>query len=177
MPGIDDELFKRLVLMNQYTILSHVDPAQREMWERSAEKVRDHWPMDDLPAVDWILEAARNPFTEADRDFVVDVFAMHEALQHAEDEKVVSPARPADFAGFDGNGETKYMSYARSQVDDDGKWTYLRRSNKDFNAHHPTLGTYRRMLDEWESHGKPFELTAAQYDAIVGARVHPSNRP
>ena len=176
MSGIDDELFKRLVLINQYTILSHVDPEQRDMWERSAAKVRNHWPIDDLPQVDWIMEASRDPFTEADRSFIIDVFAMYEALQHAENEKVVSPASPADFAGFDGNHETKYMSYARSLVDGDGKWTYLRRSNKDFNAHHHTLEIYERMLDEWGSHGKPFELTAAQYDALIAARVHSSNR-
>lgn len=177
MTKIDDELFKRMVLINQYTILSHVDPDQADMWERSVEKVRDHWPLDDLPGVDWLMEARRNPFTEEDRDFVYDVFSMHDALQHAENENVVpAGARSAEFAGFDGNGETKYMSYARSLVKHDGKWDYLRFANRDFNAHHPTLDLYRRMLDEWKKHGRPFELTADQYTAIMDARVHPSNR-
>ncbi|WP_068094128.1 YfbU family protein [Novosphingobium rosa] len=177
MTKIDNELFKRLVLINQYTILSHVDPDQAEMWERSAEKVRDYWPIDDLPDVQCLQEAMRDPFTEENRAFVYDVFSMHAALQHAEDEGVV-PTDPGktSFAGFDGNHEIKYMSYAEALVNHDGKWKHLRFANRDFNAHHPTLDLYGRMLSEWRKHGSPFELSAAQYEAIVAARVHPANR-
>ena len=83
---------------------------------------------------------------------------------------------PAVFEGFDGNGETKYMSYTRSLIKHEGKWEYLRTSNKDFNAHRPTLETYGRMLEAWDKQGRPINLTAAEYAAIQAARIHPENR-
>lgn len=177
MSGIEDDPFKRLVLINQYTILSHVDRDGREEWERAASKVRSHWPIDDLPGVPEILSAQRDPFTEEDRDLVYGVLAMHEVLQNAENERVVAPdGKGAVFEGFDGNGETKYMSYTRSLIKHEGKWEYLRTSNKDFNAHRPTLETYGRMLEAWDKQGRPINLTAAEYAAIQAARIHPENR-
>lgn len=177
MSNIDDDLFKRLVLINQYTILSHVDREGREEWERAAAKVRRHWPVDELPGVPELLSARRDPFTEGDRDFVYGVLAMYEALQHAENESVVrADGQGALFDGFDGNGETKHMAYTRSLVHDEGKWEHLRTSNKDFNAHHPTLEIYGRMLKAWDSQGRPFILTADQYAALLAARIHPENR-
>jgi len=176
MTKIDDELFKRLVLINQYKILSHVDPDDSDTWERAAEQVRDHVPIDDLPSVDWLMEASRNPFTETDRNLVYDILQVYENLQLAEDEKKVTVAEPAKFAGFDGNHETKHMAYVRSLISDQGKWTYLRVSGKDFNSHCPMIETYTRMVEAWQALGEPHDLTAAQYQAIVDARVHPSRR-
>jgi uncharacterized protein YfbU (UPF0304 family) len=65
------------------------------------------------------------------------------------------------FQGFDGNNETKQMSYTQYFVHDLGRFQELTDGNKykDFNSHFPTMDLYRRMLDEWRKKGKSFELS------------------
>lgn len=71
------------------------------------------------------------------------------------------------FPGFDGNNESKFMSYAQ-YMRRHRKWTFLDLASADFNSHHSTGDTYRHMLAQWRQSKDPFGLSAADVVRILG---------
>jgi uncharacterized protein len=76
------------------------------------------------------------------------------------------------FPGFDGNNEADLLGYARYYIEDLGH--YKRLGITYLNSHHPTIDTYRRMLEEY----RKVQYTVKKEDVIciLAARVHPDNR-
>jgi uncharacterized protein YfbU (UPF0304 family) len=175
MPNeIPDEMFKRLVLANQYRILALLDEESPDFWERAADITEDGWPAESLPGFDRLKEAAADPLTREDQEFVVDVFEIYLLLQDAEAKGMAAPdGYGVDFPGFDGNHETRLMGYARHLVEHEKRFTTVRSMTPDYNSHWPTIETYRRMLAVWEREGRPLRLSRRQFDAILAERVKP----
>ena len=176
--AIDDQLYKRLTLLNQYLILAAVDPAGRDSWERAADNLQRHRPVDELPYVDMLRSYAKAPFTTADRSELLDTLDLFEVLQDAEDAGLtVAEKGWTSFPGYSGNEETGHLSYYRDIVKDGERWPSLRRSNpKDLNSHFPLRDSYKRMVKQWKTLGSPRKLSQADFDSIQLAAVHPSNR-
>jgi uncharacterized protein YfbU (UPF0304 family) len=169
---IPDEIFKRLVLANQYKILALLDKGSADDWEAAAEIVEEFQPYTSLPGIDAMLDYRRDPLTVEDQDLVMDAIEVFAVLQDAEKAgaKPPAPYTASDFPGFDGNNETKLMAYARDLRDRQHKWQYVEVASKDLNSHHPTVDMYERMIAAWKSEGKPHKLSVEQYAKIAGAR-------
>lgn len=177
---LDDDMFKRMVLINQYTILSKIDPGNAAYWERSAAKVREHWPTDELPDYDELNSYARYPFTADDRAELLDTIEVHDLLQQAEDAGLSMGEDGMGytaFPGYDGNNESTFLNYYRNLVDEGHKWPNLRRMNEhDLNSHGPFRDSYIRMVRAWRDIGSPRPLRQEHVTAIINARTHPENR-
>lgn len=169
---IPDEIFKRLVLANQYKILALLDKGSADQWEAAAEIVEEFQPYTSLPGIDAMLDYSRDPLTVEDQGLVMDAIEVFAVLQDAEKAgaKPQAPYAASAFPGFDGNNETKLMAYARDLRDRQHKWQYVEVASKDLNSHHPTVDMYERMIAAWKNEGKPQKLSADQYRKIVGAR-------
>jgi uncharacterized protein len=175
---IPEHLFRRMVLANQYRILSHLDSDDKEYWERAAEMVSEGWPVENLPGVDVMQSYMRDALTRQDQKFVLDALNVFELLQDAS-KRGAAPKREhtfVEFPGFDGNNEGKLLSYARHVRDNEGRFTYVKLGGRDLNSHWPTVEMYQRMIAEWERQGRPQRLTESQFDALLEAQVHPSQR-
>lgn len=96
----------------------------------------------------------------------------YEAL--APDEQSTIELRRISFFGFDGNCETKQYAYADYVINTLGQ--YEEQPGTDLNSHMPSLQVYRRMLAEYESAAKKYELSAEEIRRIADARIHPEHR-
>ena len=175
---IPDDIFKRLVLMNQYRMLAVLDKDSTEHWLKAADMVQEGWPVESLPDVDIMRSYMRDALTREDQQFVLDALHVFELVQDGI-KAGYKPAREhaiTEFPGFDGNNETKLMSYARHVVEGEGRFEYVERSAKDFNAHMPTVEIYQRMISAWERRGRVQQVDKALFDALIDAQIHPSHR-
>lgn len=172
--GIPDEIFKRMVLANQYRILALLDDeCSADFWERAADVAEDGWPALALPGYGRLAESAVDPLTEADQTFVLDIFTVYQLLQDAvRDGLEPGDGQGVDFPGFDGNHECRLMAYARHLQRED-RFTYVRSLSADYNSHWPMAETYRHMVDAWHRLGRPIRLSRRQFDEILAERRRP----
>lgn len=175
---IPDGLFKRMVLANQYRILSRLDPDSAGYWLKAVDMAVEGWPVESLPDVDVMRSYQDDALTREDQRFVLDALNVFELVQdgvkagYANGEERIMTA----FPGFDGNNEGKLMSYARHVVETEGRFEHVERAARDFNSHMPTVELFQRMISAWERHGRRPVLTRPLFDALVAAQVHPSRR-
>jgi uncharacterized protein YfbU (UPF0304 family) len=172
---IPDEMFKRMVLTNQYRMLALLDDERNtDFWERAADVAEDGWPVESLPGFISLTEAAANPLTREDQEFVIDVFQIYQLLQDAAEKGMTAAdGRGVDFPGFDGNDETKLMGYARHLVENEERFGFVRPIGPGCNSHWPTVETYARMIAAWDRQGRPLRLSRRQFDEILAERGRP----
>jgi len=152
--------FERLLLINQYQILSLLQ-----------DKQTDHRLM--IKKLDQRLfifeEDLRDDLPDSIDHFVFEVLEMYRALtfgfNHLKDKQGIDEKRLI-FPGSDGNYETEYKAYVEYLLDDEGLYAELHRKG-GYNSHHPTLERYSLMLEAWKA--APRELTAADIKRILDA--------
>lgn len=72
------------------------------------------------------------------------------------------------FPGFDGNNETKQMSYTDYFIRDLGRYDEIEAlSHGYYNSHSPKLGKYRSMLEKWESWGNRYQMEEQQIEELL----------
>jgi len=174
---IPDHLFKRMVLANQYRILSHLDADEGDYWARAAKLAVEGWPVEDLPDVEVMQSYLRDALTRQDQHFVLDALNVFELIQDGL-KKGYQPKQQhaiTAFPGFDGNNETKLMSYARHAVEQEHRFESVERGSHDFNSHMPMVELYQRMISAWERRGRALYIDEALFDSLIAAQPHPSN--
>jgi uncharacterized protein YfbU (UPF0304 family) len=175
---ITDGLFKRLVLANQYTILTHLDLENADHWENAVRKAVEGWPVEDLPYVEEVRSYLRNALTREDQHFVLDSLNVFELIQDG----LKLGFQPANedaitkFPGFDGNREGKLMAYARYAVQDEKRFESVERMSHDFNSHMPMAEMYQRMIRVWEQQGRPLQINPDLFQSLIDAQPYPANR-
>jgi uncharacterized protein YfbU (UPF0304 family) len=175
---LDDALFKRVVLANQYEMLASLLPDEAEGYLDYARRVRDWWPLDDIYPIDWMREMRGDPLTREDQDFVKDVLEMFDALQRADAAGLVGEGekRAVRFMGFCGNEEGKYLGYL-DWLRGQRMFLYVALANPaDTNSHFPMTEPYRRMRAQWEALGRPRTLGGREAAALLRARLDPETR-
>lgn len=173
---IPDPLFRRMVLANQYRILALLDVNSPDDWRRAAEMALRGWPVENLPDVEEIRSYLRDALTQDDQRFVLDALNVFELLQDGE-AKGYRPKREHAttlFPGFDGNNETKLMTYARHAVNNEHRFESVRRTSDNFNSHMPMVEMYQRMISAWERVGRPLFITEELFDMLIDAQPYPS---
>ena len=161
--------FERLLLMNQYRILSLLDQSKADHYDKLRDELENGYVasyQDDLFAE--ILDG----LSVEQCAFVLEVMSMYEALQRcydALDDKTGIEEERTKFPGFDSDYELAHLGYARFVVEKEGRFSHLKPSSADFISHTPMLDEYRRMTDVWKLAGNRYELTWDDITAILGA--------
>jgi uncharacterized protein YfbU (UPF0304 family) len=161
--------FERLLLMNQYRILSLLDQSNADHYDKLHDELKNGYVasyQDDLFA--GILDG----LSLEQCAFVVEVMSMYEALQRcydALDDKQGIEEERTKFPGFDSNYEPAHLGYARFVVEREGRFSHLKTFSADFISHTPMVDEYRRMTDVWKLAGNRYDLTRDDITAILGA--------
>lgn len=162
---------QRLILSNQYKIMTMLDPDNGERYRR--------WQT--------IIERGFGlQMCELDRDFsamseetcriIINIMEMYHALQVSNinlrehlKEKVDIEERRLQFLGFDAATEARYLSYVRFLVNTEGRYTHFDSGSHGFNAQTPMWEKYQRMLAIWQSCPRQYHLCAIEIVQILNA--------
>jgi uncharacterized protein len=161
--------FERLLLMNQYRILSLLDQSNADHYDKLRDALENGYVasyQDDLFA------GMLDGLSVEQSAFVLEVMSMYDALQRsydALDDKQGIEEERTKFPGFDSDYERAHLGYARFVVEREGRFSRLKSHSPDFIGHTPMLDQYRRMTDLWKLSGNRYELTRDDITAILGA--------
>jgi uncharacterized protein YfbU (UPF0304 family) len=161
--------FERLLLMNQYRILSLLDQSNADHYDKLRDALENGYVtsyQDDLFA------GIRDGLSVEQSAFVLEVMSMYDALQRSydalDDRQGIEEER-TKFPGFDSDFELAHVGYARFVVEREGRFSHLKPASADFISHTPMVDQYRRMTDVWKLAGNRYELTRDDITAILGA--------
>ena len=161
--------FERLLLMNQYRILSLLDQSNADHYNKLRDALENGYVAsyrDDLFA------GIRDGLSVEQCAFVVEVMNMYDALQRsydALDDKQGIEEERTKFPGFESDYELAHLGYARFVVEREGRFSHLKSFRADFVSHTPMLDHYRRMYDVWRLVDNRSELTRDDITAMLGA--------
>lgn len=149
----------RLVLINQYLILEKLYEDEASHYQKHRKALEEGYALH----YDWIVEGLYDEMSEEECREVLDILDMFSILKRSYDlhkDTIQLEERYVVFSGFDGNNETRQMSYTRYFVVDLDRFHELRGQGDDFNSHMPSLPRYRRMLREWLNSDNKYELSS-----------------
>jgi hypothetical protein len=137
------------MLINQYRILTLLDPENKEEYETNIKALEDGYQFAYEELVDYLSET----FADEECRFVIDTLNMFEMIARAVDEKkIIIPENlkwKSHFIGFgDNQGESVYNGYSRFLIHKEGKFPRFR--NTELHSPVPTKDRYKRMLEIWE---------------------------
>jgi len=161
--------FERLLLMNQYRILSLLDQSNADHYNKLHDALENGYVAsyrDDLFA------GIRDGLSVEQCAFVLEVMNMYDALQRsydALDNKQGIEEGRTKFPGFESDYEIAQLGYARFIVEREGRFSHLKSVRADFISHTPMLDQYRRMYDVWRLAANRSELTRDDITAILAA--------
>lgn len=166
----------RIVLVNQLRIMEALYPdeapqlgVQREALERGYELLYS-WDFEHVYDGDAKMTA------DESRE-VWDTMDMFDAIERAMPEDFDCSRFPTTkFAGYDGNNEAKFMSFARFTVERLKRFEYLPMQRPGhWNSHMPVRDMYRRMLAEWRltPPAERFDLPLETLERVLGAAAYP----
>lgn len=138
---------ERLILLNQYRILSIIDPSEKEGYEENINILEAGYELE-YPNLQSGLEFS---VSVKECEFVNDVLDVFDRIGYAiDDNKIELPkdlSWRAKFSGFDGNHEGNLLRYAIFVINKQEKFQRLKMSN--FNSHCPTIGRYEQLISRW----------------------------
>jgi uncharacterized protein YfbU (UPF0304 family) len=161
--------FERLLLMNQYHILSLLDQSNADHYDKLRDALENGYAasyQEDLFA------GIFDGLSVEECALVLEAMDMYLALQRsyeALNAKTEIEEGRTRFPGFDSNYEPAQVGYARFVVEKEGHFSDLKPASEDFVSHTPMLDQYRRMLDVWKLSGNRYDLTRDDISAILGA--------
>ncbi|WP_079222600.1 YfbU family protein [Stenotrophomonas maltophilia] len=138
----------RVLLINQYRILSHLDESEAGRYQELIEILENGYTIFYSMIDSWVDDE----MGLEDGRFVLNVLDLYRAMEdlkrRSKDSRILDHGF-SYFRGFDGNGETQYMAFCRFLVEVQGKFqeqrSYLLK-NDNFNSHLPMRDKYMRML-------------------------------
>jgi uncharacterized protein YfbU (UPF0304 family) len=155
---------ERLILANQYRILSALEPKESAHLQ-AVEILQRGYRGFYNELIGWFDP---DEMTEDECAEVIDILSMFRLLNYSyrklEDTAGID-AEKIRFKGFDANEEPKQYSLLVFMVEQQRKWGELK--STELNSHWPVLNGYRRMVHRWEQNAKASELTKAQILSII----------
>ncbi|CAH8195785.1 YfbU family protein [Vibrio aestuarianus] len=160
---------QRLILSNQYFLMSQMDPNNANKYKRLQTIVERGYELQMRE-----LNKEFGCLTEAECREVIDILEMYHAMQ--ESHKMLSDCdgkevdqRRLQFLGFDIAREAQLVHYVRFLVDSEGLYTQFDKADHHFNSQMPMLDKYRRMLTTWRNCPRQYHLSAAEFKQIFNA--------
>ncbi|CAM2972662.1 YfbU family protein [Vibrio rarus] len=160
---------QRLILSNQYYLMSKLSPENQDKYERLQVIVERGYGLQ---------------MRELDKDFgaisedgcreVIDIMEMYHAMQESFNILNVSEQGNVDkrrlsFLGFDIASEANIVNYVRFLTDSEGLYPQFDKGDHHFNAQMPMLDKYRRMLATWRNCPRQYHLCATEISQIFNA--------
>lgn len=169
----------RIFLVNQLRILEALYPDDAESLGVQREALQRGYEMLYAWDVEHIYDGDDKMGVEDSKE-VWDTMDMFDAIGRSVDESFDIADYPlTKFAGYDGNNEGKFMSFAQFTVERLKRFEYVPMQKEGyFNSHMPVREIYGRMLDEWKKvpSQNRFHMSHDELKAVLGAAVHPENR-
>lgn len=131
---------ERLVLANQYLILSKLSPENAEEYNRVREALEYGY---ETAYQDAFAARLVDELSVDECMLVIHAMDMYQGIQVAYgrlEDKARIEEQSTLFPGFDGNHETAYMTYARFLVEKEQRFASLKLGSDGFNSHMPMVG-------------------------------------
>ncbi len=160
---------QRLILSNQYYLMSQMDPENSAKYQRLQTIVERGYELQMRE-----LNKEFGCLTEAECREVIDIMEMYHAMQEsnkmlAEQERAEVDQRRLQFLGFDIASEAQIVHYVRFLVDSEGLYPQFDKADHHFNSQMPMLEKYRRMLTTWRNCPRQYHLCATELSQIFSA--------
>ncbi|CAK1703407.1 hypothetical protein FB440_105113 [Vibrio crassostreae] len=160
---------QRLILSNQYYLMSQMDPENSAKYQRLQTIVERGYELQMRE-----LNKEFGCLTEAECREIIDIMEMYHAMQEsnkmlAEQERAEVDQRRLQFLGFDIASEAQIVHYVRFLVDSEGLYPQFDKADHHFNSQMPMLDKYRRMLTTWRNCPRQYHLCATELSQIFSA--------
>lgn len=160
---------QRLILSNQYYLMSQMNPDNAAKYQRLQTIVERGYALQMNE-----LNKEFGCLTEEECREVIAIMEMYHAMQ--ESNKMLSEAERKDvdqrrlqFLGFDIATEAQVVHYVRFLTESEGLYPQFEKSDHHFNSQMPMLEKYRRMLVTWGKCPRQYHLSAAEFTQIFNA--------
>ncbi|QKJ87938.1 hypothetical protein PMPD1_3005 [Paramixta manurensis] len=158
---------QRLILSNQYKMMSMLDPDNAERYRRQQTIIERGYGLQMRE-----LDREFGELTEETCRTIINIMEMHHALQvswgNLKDTAALEQRRLA-FLGFDAATEARYLGYVRFMVNVEGRYTHFDSGTHGFNAQTPMWEKYQRMLTVWQTCPRQYHLSANEIAQIINA--------
>lgn len=158
---------QRLILSNQYKMMSMLDPDNAERYRRQQTIIERGYGLQMRE-----LDREFGQLTEEVCRTIIDIMEMHHALQvswsNLKDPCAIEERR-LTFLGFDAATEARYLGYVRFMVNVEGRYTHFDSGTHGFNAQTPMWQKYQRMLTSWHTSPRQYHLCANEIAQIINA--------
>lgn len=164
---------QRLILINQYSILEKLYPEDSNFYARNREILENGYTLHYNDLTQNVYEE----MTESEQREVLDILTMYRVMYFSLKNRSTQEKyrnKKISFPGFDGNEETKLLSYTLWFIFKLDRFDELKKEDSfgSYNTHHETIGTYRKMLSYWNSLPNKNELTDESLDWLLQNSVY-----
>ncbi|WP_394248299.1 YfbU family protein [Vibrio profundi] len=160
---------QRLILSNQYHLMSQMDPENSAKYQRLQTIVERGYELQMRE-----LNKEFGCLSEVECREIIDIMEMYHAMQESnkmltDSERLDVDQRRLQFLGFDIATEAQAVNYVRFLVDSEGLYPQFDKADHHFNSHVPMLEKYRRMLTTWRNCPRQYHLCATELSQIFNA--------
>ncbi len=160
---------QRLILSNQYHLMSQLDPENALKYRRLQMIVERGYCLQMQELMTDFGSISAQECKE-----VIDIMEMYHAMQESNkqlepNEREQVDQRRLQFLGFDSSTEIQLLHYVRFLVDSEGMYPQFDKADHHFNSQVPMLAKYRRMLKTWHNCPRQYHLSAAEFNQIFNA--------
>ncbi|RQW63264.1 YfbU family protein [Vibrio viridaestus] len=160
---------QRLILSNQYYLMSQLDPENSKKYKRLQTIVERGYELN---------------MKEMNKDFgclhddeckeILDILEMYHAMQESHknlpaEQQLNVDVRRLQFLGFDLSSEPQLVNYVRFLIDSEGMYNQFDRGDHYFNSQVPMLDKYQRMLKTWKNCPRQYHLSPSEFGQIFCA--------
>ncbi|MDE1513603.1 MULTISPECIES: YfbU family protein [Vibrio] len=160
---------QRLILSNQYFLMSQLDPSNANQYQRLQTIVERGYELQMRE-----LNREFGCLAESECRQIIDIMEMYHAMQ--ESNRMLDEAarkevdqRRLTFLGFDLASEAQLTHYVRFLVDSEGLYPQFDKGDHHFNSQVPMLAKYQRMLTTWRDCPRQYHLSANELRQIINA--------
>ncbi|MBS0846817.1 YfbU family protein [Citrobacter sp. JGM124] len=158
---------QRLILSNQYKLMTMMDPENAERYHRLQTIVERGYGLQMRE-----LDSEFGALKEATCRAIIDIMEMFHALQvsraNLKDSSDIDERRVA-FLGFDAGLESEILNYVRFLVTIEKRYTHFSPGADNFNAQTPMWDKYIRMQAIWHACPRQYHLSANEIKQIINA--------
>ena len=160
---------QRLILSNQYYLMSQMDPANAEKYQRQQLIVERGYELQIRE-----LDKDFGCITEAECREIIDFMEMYHAMQESYNMLVPEcqakvDARRLQFLGFDIATEAQQVNYVRFLTASEGLYPQFDKADHHFNSQMTMTDKYRRMLTTWRNCPRQYHLCSTEMAQIFNA--------
>lgn len=165
---------ERLILANQYEIMSMLDKHSSEYYLLMSEtlKAGHKWLYEQF------FDSLSENLSDEDAQHVLKILGIYSDLRDSYsklDDKSGIDKSNLNFPGFDGNNESEYLGFANNLLKH-GRFKETLNETA-INSHMPTTDIYKRMIACWENLGAPhYPYSKEIIEKILASRTHPDRR-